>query len=96
VVGACSFKHPPDTRGEVEIAYFTFPGHERRGHATAMAGALLALAADQPDALLVVAHTLPERNASTRVLERSGFRFVGVVEDPEDGTVWRYERANEP
>ena len=45
---------------------------------------------------LVRAHTLPERNASTRVLEKNGFRLVGPVVDPEDGPVFRWERLPAP
>jgi RimJ/RimL family protein N-acetyltransferase len=37
------------------------------------------------------AHTMPEQNASTRVLEKCGFRWLGEVVDPEDGAVWRWE-----
>ena len=44
-------------------------------------------------ATLVRAHTLAERNASTRVLEKCGFGLVGEVVDPEDGPVWRWERT---
>ncbi len=44
---------------------------------------------------LVRAHTLPTRNASTRVLEKCGFLQTGEVEDPEDGPVWRWERPKE-
>jgi ribosomal-protein-alanine N-acetyltransferase len=40
---------------------------------------------------LVRAHTLPEVNASTRVLLKCGFRHVGTVVDPDDGPVWRWE-----
>jgi RimJ/RimL family protein N-acetyltransferase len=39
-----------------------------------------------------IAHTLPEANASGRVLAKCGLRFVGEVIDPEDGSVWRWER----
>lgn len=39
------------------------------------------------------AHTLPEGIASQRTLAASGFAFVGEVEDPEDGRVFRYERG---
>src|SRR6266702_2366495 len=42
---------------------------------------------------LVRAHTLPEENASTRVLLKCGFRHLGTVVDPEDGPVWRWERG---
>ena len=58
-----------------------------------MAAALVARAMREPDVQIVVAHTLRERNASTRVLEKTGFALVGEVVDPEDGPVWRWERT---
>jgi [ribosomal protein S5]-alanine N-acetyltransferase len=91
VVGTCAFKGPPDVRGEVELAYFTFPTHEGQGYATAMARTLCDRAAASGGVRLVRAHTLPERNASVRVLEKLGFRWGGEVHDPEDGPVWRWE-----
>jgi len=91
VVGTCAFKDGPNAEGVVEIAYFIYPPYEGRGIATAMARALIAIARSQPNAPQVIAHTLPERNASTRVLEKSGLRFAGEVIDPEDGRVWRWE-----
>jgi [ribosomal protein S5]-alanine N-acetyltransferase len=97
VVGTWAFKAPP-ADGAVEIAYFTFPGHERRGCATAMAGALVALAFGEPAVARVVAHTLPGEGPSTRVLRRHGFRLEGAVRDEEDGEVWRWslDRAGSP
>lgn len=93
VVGTCGFKGGPDADGAVEIAYFTFPGEEGRGVATAMATALVRVAgAGGPGVAVARAHTLPERNASCRVLERAGFRHAASVIDPEDGPVWRWER----
>ena len=91
VVGTCAFKGPPDARGEVEVAYFTFPAHEGRGYATAMATALRDRATASPGVQTVRAHTLRERNASVRILEKLGFRWGGDVQDPEDGPVWRWE-----
>jgi [ribosomal protein S5]-alanine N-acetyltransferase len=93
VVGTCSFKGPPDADGAVEIAYFTFPVYEGRGYATAMAALLTSRAGDAPSARTVRAHTLPERNASVRILEKLGFAHLGEIVDPEDGPVWRWERA---
>lgn len=89
-VGICSFKSRP-IDGRVEIGYFTFPQHEGRGVATAMAGALVAIAASHDPAVLVTAQTLCERNASHRVLEKLGFRAIGTVEHPQDGTVLEWE-----
>jgi RimJ/RimL family protein N-acetyltransferase len=91
VVGTCAFKGPPDGEGVVEVAYFTFPTYEGRGYATAMAGALRERAATSADVRRVVAHTLRQRNASARLLEKLGFRWAGEVQDPEDGPVWRWE-----
>jgi RimJ/RimL family protein N-acetyltransferase len=89
LVGTCSFKGPP-AEGAAEIAYYTFAGFEDRGIATAMAGFLIEQAAAMPGVAKVIAHTLPERNASTRILEKIGMTLAGVGE--EDGTaVWRWE-----
>ncbi len=86
VVGACGFKAPPRS-GRVEIAYFTFPGCEGRGVATAMAAKLLKIAAMTKPGIRVVAQTLPERSASHRVLEKLGFQQMGTVDHPDDGVV---------
>jgi RimJ/RimL family protein N-acetyltransferase len=93
VIGTCAFKGPPGPDGAVEIAYFTFPTYEGQGYATAMAALLTNRAATPPPARMVRAHTLPERNASARILEKLGFALLGQVVDPEDGAVWRWERA---
>lgn len=90
-VGTCGFKSAPDA-GRVEIAYFTFPGHEGRGAATRMATALLGVAAQADPGVAVVAQTLPERNASHRVLEKLGFTCMGSVEHPQDGTVLEWQK----
>lgn len=90
IVGTCGFKHGPEGDGRVEIAYFTFPEFEGQGYATAMAARLCELAAADPVVREIIAHTLPERNASTRILEKTGFELVGEIVDPEDGPVWRW------
>ena len=92
IVGTCSFTAPPDPEGVVEIAYFTFPPFEGRGYASAMAAGLVELAEGTGGIRRVRAHTLPEGNASTRILEKLGFERVGEAVDPEAGHVWRWER----
>lgn len=91
VIGTCAFKDVPDAAGYVEIAYFTFPGFEGKGYATAMATALIAAARAALADVKVIAHTLPEVNASGSVLRKVGMRRTGEVVDPEDGLVWRWE-----
>lgn len=87
-VGACAFKSLPQN-SEVEIAYFTFPECEGKGVATHMAEWLIEIA-NQNGIHRVTAQTLPEKNASTHILEKLKFIFVGVVDHPEDGKVWEW------
>jgi ribosomal-protein-alanine N-acetyltransferase len=91
VIGAASFKGPPDANGIVEIAYGIVPSFEGRGYATEAARALVAFAQADDHVRQIIAHTMPEANASTRVLKKCGFTFAGEVIDPEDGRVWRWE-----
>jgi len=91
VVGTAGFKGPPDADGVVEIAYGVAPEYQGRGYATETAHALVDFALSDPSVRTVRAHTLPEPNASTRVLTKNGFRHLGEVMDPEDGRVWRWE-----
>jgi len=92
VIGTAGFKGPPDDEGVVEIAYGVMPSVEGRGYATEAAEALVRFAAADDRVRLIRAHTLPELNASTRVLRKCGFVHIGQVVDSEDGPVWRWER----
>ncbi|HET7248650.1 MAG TPA: GNAT family protein [Gemmatimonadales bacterium] len=93
VIGSAGFKGPPDQAGMVEIAYGIAPAYQGQGYATEAATALLDYAFGTGSVRLARAHTLPEANASTQVLRKCGFAFIGTVIDPEDGTVWRWERS---
>lgn len=86
LVGGCSFVNRQG--GQVEIAYFTFPGLEGRGIGGRMAEALVEIAWDDPELDEVIAHTLPQENASTRILRRLGFEQAGEAVDPDEGAVW--------
>lgn len=91
LVGTCAFKSAP-AEGRVEIAYFTFPEHERKGVATRMVEKLLDLASAEDLSLVIAAQTLPEHGASTRILQKHGFVFWGSLQHPEDGLVWEWRR----
>jgi ribosomal-protein-alanine N-acetyltransferase len=95
VIGSIGFKGPPDRDGVVEIAYGIAPAYQGKGYATEGAAAGVAFAFSNSGVHLIRAHTLPTRNASTRVLSKNGFERVGEVVDPEDGLVWRWERSRE-
>ena len=93
VIGAGGFKGPADSDGAAEIAYGIVPEYQGRGYATEVAAALVDFAVKSGRVRIARAHTLPEKNASTRVLTKCGFEFVGEVVDPEDGPVWRWEKV---
>ena len=95
VVGAIGFKGPPDDGGVVEIAYGLVPAYQGRGYTTEAAKAAVAMALGDKEVRVVRAHTLPTPNASTRVLEKCGFERTGLVDDPQDGPVWRWERSTD-
>lgn len=93
VVGKGGFKGPPSADGVVEIAYGVFPDHQGKGYATEGVQALVAWALSSGQVRVVWAHTFAEANASARVLTKCGFVKLGEVMDPEDGRVWRWEKA---
>ena len=95
LIGVGGFKGEADAGGAVEIGYSIAPGYRGRGLAAEAARGMIEYAFSHPHVKRVVAHTLPERNASTRVLEKVGMKFVGAVEDPDDGEVWRWSLSRE-
>ena len=92
LIGTCGFPGPPDEDGVAEIAYGIAPAYQGRGYATEAAKALIAFAVKDPRVKTIRAHTLAEKNPSTRVLENCGLKKVGDAVDPENGlAVWRWE-----
>jgi ribosomal-protein-alanine N-acetyltransferase len=92
LVGCAGFVTPPGPEGIVELAYGVAPEHQGKGYATETAQALVSFAFADPNVRTVRAHTLPENNASTRVLTKCGFTRVADQLDPVDGLVWRWEK----
>jgi [ribosomal protein S5]-alanine N-acetyltransferase len=94
LIGICGFPGPPDSDGIAEIAYGIAPAYQGRGYATEAASALIDFATSDNRVRTIRAHTLPEKNASTRVLEKCGLKKIGDAVDPENGlSVWRWERV---
>jgi [ribosomal protein S5]-alanine N-acetyltransferase len=89
VVGSAAFKGPPKN-GVVEIAYGTFEPHRQKGIGTEICRLLVQLALKTNTAVKITARTLPQRNFSTKILEKNEFEFAGIVNDPEDGDVWEW------
>lgn len=92
VVGVFLFKGPPDGSGSVEIAYSIAPAWRCQGLAREALAAILELSRQVPEVRQICAHTLPEMNASSRVLAHCGFEKVRVIEEIDLGPVWRWEK----
>jgi [ribosomal protein S5]-alanine N-acetyltransferase len=93
MIGMGRFKGPPDSAGVVEFGYGIAPSCRGQGLATEAAAVLVQHLFGTGRLTVACAHTLPAPSASTRVLEKCGFRHVEDVVDPEDGPVWRWERS---
>ena len=91
VVGVCGYTGPPAAEGVVEIAYGVAPSWRGKGVATLAAAELIRRAFGDEGVRVVCAHTLPEHNASTRILQKLGMKFVGYANDVDEGQVWRWE-----
>lgn len=89
-LGICAFKTPP-VENKVEIAYFTFVENQGSGIGTQMAQHLIDISKSTDPEVKIFAQTLPEKDASTRILEKLGFDLHGTVDSEEDGSVWEWE-----
>jgi RimJ/RimL family protein N-acetyltransferase len=95
LIGLGGFKGEVNEEGMVELGYEIAPAYRRRGLAREAAQGMIDYAFAHPEIKRVDAHTLPERNASTGVLEKVGMKHVGTVEDPDDGEIWRWSLGRE-
>jgi RimJ/RimL family protein N-acetyltransferase len=92
LVGWGGFKGAPAADGTVEIGYEIAAARRGRGLATEAARAMVEDAFTDPAVRRVIAHTLPEPNASNHILGKLGFAFDGDA--LERGTpVWRWALA---
>lgn len=90
VIGTCAFKAPPNS-GKVEIAYFTFPTFEGKGHATQMVKNLIEIARIENASIQITAQTLAQESASTHILKKAGFIETRTIIHPQDGKIWEWE-----
>lgn len=91
LVGNGGFAGGPDAQGAVEIGYEIAPAYQNRGFATEAVRALIDYAFSHSSAGAVMAHTLGQPNPSNRVLRKVGMAFAGALDDPELGTIWRWQ-----
>jgi [ribosomal protein S5]-alanine N-acetyltransferase len=90
IVGSCAYKGAP-VNGTVEIAYGTFEPYRQKGIGTRICKLLVDLALKTDPRVRVTARTSAKENFSTRILQKNGFYFSQIVDDPEDGEVWEWE-----
>lgn len=95
LIGLGGFKGPVNEEGMVELGYAIAPAYRRRGLAIEATRGMIKYAFQHPGIRRVDAHTLPEKNASTGVLEKAGMKFIGPVNDPDDGEVWHWSLRRE-
>ena len=92
LVGFGGWKGPP-ADGVAELGYAVAPERQGKGIATAVVRQLVTRS-EAAGVACVIAHTLPEKSASTSVLSRCGFTHESDVVDPDggvEGVVWRWE-----
>lgn len=94
IVGCGGFKGKP-REGKIEIAYGTFQNFEGQGIGTEICRQLVLISLKTDPLIKITARTLMESNASTKILKRNDFEFVGIVNDEEDGNVWEWECRKE-
>jgi [ribosomal protein S5]-alanine N-acetyltransferase len=93
LIGSIGFKGPPDADGRVDIGYSVLDAWQRRGYASEAVGALVDWALADARVTHIIGETFPHLTASIRVLEKSGFRYVGVgVGHEGEPEVLQFER----
>jgi len=91
LIGLGGYKGTANEEGIVEIDYSIAPAYRGRGYATELVNVLIEHAFTKSDISAVWAHTVPEINASNRVLIKCGLEKIAEVIDPEEGEIWRWE-----
>ena len=91
LIGSGGYKGKPTADGTVEIGYEIALDYRNRGLATEMTKGLIENAFRDERVRLIVAHTLGQDNASTKVLQKCGFKKVEEINNPDDGLIWKWE-----
>jgi RimJ/RimL family protein N-acetyltransferase len=91
LVGAGGYKGDPDETGTVEVGYAILPEFQRQGLAREAVSGMLEFAFSEPRVRRVIAHTLTDLAASRGLLEKAGFTFVGLGNDPSEPDAIQYE-----
>ncbi|MCK8479800.1 GNAT family N-acetyltransferase [Psychroserpens algicola] len=91
LIGSCGYKGMPTTEGCVEIGYEIAPDYRNKRYATQITKALITNAFESNLVNSIIAHTLTKKGASTKILSKFGFKKIEVINDPDDGAIWKWE-----
>jgi ribosomal-protein-alanine N-acetyltransferase len=91
LIGTCGYKGKPDETGTVEIGYEITKDYQHRGYATELGRALVKNAFSFQQVNSIIAHTLADHNASTKVLSKCGFLKVNEIKNSGDALLWKWE-----
>jgi RimJ/RimL family protein N-acetyltransferase len=80
VIGDIGTHGPVDEAGRVEIGYGLAAPSRGQGYGSEAVLAVTGWLLSQPEVRLVQAHTLTDNLPSRRVLEKAGFRYLGLDE----------------
>ena len=89
-IGTGGFKGRP-VEERVELAYAVLPEMEGKGYGTIICAQLIEIAQSTDPGLRICTRTLPEKNASGRILLKNSFKKLRTVKDEEDGEVWEWQ-----
>lgn len=90
LIGSCGYKGEPNDEGMVEIGYEVVQDYRNQGYATEITELLSKMAFSDERVKRIQAHTLAEKNASVRVLEKCNFKFIEEYYEAEDGLIWKW------
>lgn len=91
LVGSCGYKGAPHADGMIELGYEVAQDFRNQGIATEIVQLLIQYAMHDKSVQYILAHTLAQKNASVRVLEKVGFRFVQEIADEEHEKIWQWK-----
>lgn len=90
IVGSAGYKGQP-VNNKIEIAYGTNASFRRQGIGTEICRQLVVLAHTTDPNIIITARTLPQESYSTKILQKNGFKLLGMVWDKDDGDVWEWQ-----
>lgn len=95
LIGSGGYKGKPSKEGVVELGYKIAQAYRNRGLATQMTKGLIQNAFNNREVNSIIAHTLGEDNASTKVLQKCGFNKVEEINDSDEVFIWKWELVRE-